>query len=153
MKESIIKYGSYSLITGLVIFTLHLVIGIDSFNYSTNEILGYISILITLSFIYFGIKHYRDKVNKGALSFGRAISIGVLISFLAGIGIAFADFIYTKYINPSFFTDFEQRLIDSGKEDQIIEMTSTTAALFMFVLVLLIGFIISLISGIVLRKN
>jgi preprotein translocase subunit Sss1 len=45
-------------------------------------------------------------------------------------------------------------LIDQGREDEIFEMTSATAALFMFILVTVIGFIISLISGLILqRKN
>jgi hypothetical protein len=116
--------------------------------------LGYVSIFLSLSFVFFGIKHYRDQVNNGKVSLGKAIAIGVLISILVGLGIALADFIYTKFIDPSFFSNYEKMLIEQGKEDEIIEMTSATAALFMLVLVTIIGFIISLISGLILqRKN
>ena len=154
MKNTVIKYGLYGLLAGLIIFTLHLVLGINNLDYSTNEILGYVSIFLSLSFVFFGIKHYRDKVNNGAITLGKAISIGILISFLVALGIALADFIYTKFIDPSFFSSYEQMLIEQGKEDEIIEMTSATAALFMLVLVTIIGFIISLISGLILqRKN
>jgi hypothetical protein len=154
MKNTVIKYGLYGLLAGLIIFTLHLVLGINNLDYSTNEILGYVSIFLSLSFVFFGIKHYRDKVNNGAITLGKAISIGILISFLVALGIALADFIYTKFIDPSFFSNYEQMLIEQGKEDEIIEMTSATAALFMLILVTIIGFIISLISGLILqRKN
>ncbi len=153
MKNTVLKYGSYGLITGLVVFTLHLVLGIDNLDYSTNEILGYLSILISLSFIFFGLKHYRDHVNNGVLTLGKAITIGVLISLLVALGIAIADFIYTKFIDPSFFSNYEQMLKEQGREDEIIEMTSTTAALFMLVLVTVIGFIISLISGLILQRK
>ena len=154
MKSTVLKFGLYELIAGFIIFTLHLTLGINNLDYSTNEILGYISIFLSLSFIFFGIKHYRDRVNDGFITFGKAIVIGLLISILVGLGIAIADFIYTKFIDPSFFTSYEQDLIDQGKEDEIIKMTSTTAALFMLVLVTVIGFIISLISGLILqRKN
>lgn len=116
--------------------------------------MGYISIFLSLSFIYFGIKYFRDQENDGLISLGKAIQIGVLISVLVGLGIAVADFVYTKFIDPSFFANYEQKLIEQGKENEIIKMTSTTAALFMLVLVTIIGFIISLISGIILqRKN
>ena len=81
MKSTVIKYGLYGLITGLIIFTLHLVLGINNLDYSTNEILGYISIFLSLSFVFFGIKHYRDKVNNGIITLGKAIAIGILISF------------------------------------------------------------------------
>lgn len=153
MKQTVLKYGLYGLITGFIIFTIHLVIGIDNFDYSTNEILGYVSIFLSLSFIYFGIKHYRDHINNGLITLGKAILIGVLISILVGIGIAIADFIYTTFINPSFFSDYEKALIEQGKANEIIEMTSTTAALFMLTLVTIIGFIISLISALILQRK
>jgi len=153
MKSTVIKYGLYGLLTGLIIFTLHLVLGINNLDYSTNEILGYVSIFLSLSFVFFGIKHYRDKVNNCMITLGKAIAIGILISILVGVGIAIADFIYTKFIDPSFFSNYEQILIEQGREDEIFEMTSTTAAIFMFVLVTIIGFIISLISGLILQRK
>jgi len=153
MKQTVLKYGLYGLLTGFLIFTIHLVVGINNFDSSTNEILGYVSIFLSLSFIFFGIKHYRDHINKGLISLGKAILIGVVISLLVGLGIAIADFIYTKFINPSFFSDYEQALIDQGKADEIFKMTSTTAALFMLTLVTIIGFIISLISALILQRK
>lgn len=153
MKNTIIKYGLYGLVTGFAVFTLHLIFGIKNLDSSINEILGYVSIFLSLSFIYFGIKHYRDHVNNGSISLGKAILIGILISLLVGLGIAIADFIYTKFIDPTFFSKYEQQLIDQGKTDEIVELTSTTAALFMLVLVTIIGFIISLISGLILQRK
>ena len=153
MKSTVLKYGSYGLIVGFIIFILHLSLGIDNLDYSTNEILGYVSIFLSLSFIFFGLKHYRDKVNNGVLSLGKAITIGILISLLVGLGIAIADFVYTKFIDPEFFNRYTELMIEQGKADQVIEMTSTTAALFMLVLVTVIGFIISLISGLILQRK
>lgn len=153
MKTTVLKFGSYGLLAGFIIFFIHLFFGIDNLDNSTNEILGYLSIFLSLSFIYFGIKHYRDSENDGLISLGKAIQIGVLIALLVGLGIAIADFIYTKFIDPSFFINYEQQLIDQGKEDEIVKMTSTTAALFMLGLVTIIGFIISLISGIILQRK
>ena len=153
MQSTVIKYGFYGLLAGFIIFLLHLTLG-TSLSYSTNQILGFISIFIALSFVYFGIKHFRDNINKGGVSLGKAILIGVLISLLVGIGIGIADFIYTKFIDPDFFNNYEQMLIDKGREDEIIEMTSASAGLFMVGLVTVIGFIISLISGLILQcKN
>ncbi|WP_411766367.1 DUF4199 domain-containing protein [Winogradskyella sp. A3E31] len=153
MKSTVLKYGLFGLLTGFVVFTLHLVIGIKNLDYSTNEILGYVSIFLSLSFIFFGIKHYRDNINNGVISLGKAVVIGILISILVSLGIAMADFIYTQFIDPSFFNNYEQQLIEQGKADEIIKLTSTTAALFMFILVIIIGFIISLISGIILQRK
>lgn len=153
MKSTVLKFGSYGLLVGFLIFFIHLFFGIDNLDNSTNEVLGYVSIFLSLSFIYFGIKHFRDHINNGIITLGKAIQIGVIIAILVGLGIAIADFIYTKFIDPSFFLKYEQQLIEQGKEDEIVKMTSTTAALFMLVLVTIIGFIISLISGIILQRK
>ena len=153
MKNTVLKYGGYGLVVGFVIFTLHLTLGIKNLDYTTNEVLGYISIFLSLSFIYFGIKHFRDKVNNGVITLGKAIAIGLLISVLVGLGIAIADFVYTKFLDPSFFNNYEQMLIDQGRENEIIKMTSLTAAAFMLALVVVIGFIISLISAMILQRK
>lgn len=153
MNKTVLKYGGYGLSTGFIIFTLHLIVGIDNLDYKTNEILGYLSIFLSLSFIYFAIKHYRDTINNGMVSFWRAVAIGVLISLFVAVGIGIADFIYTKFINPDFFSNYEQKLIDEGRENEIIKMTSSMAALFMIVLVTIIGFIISLLSALFLQRK
>ena len=153
MKSTVLKYGSYGLIVGFIIFMLHLTLGIENLDYGTNEILGYVSIFLSLSFVFFGIKHYRDKVNNGSISLGKAISIGVLISILVGIGIAIADFVYTKFIDPDFFSRYSEMMIEQGNADQVMEMTSTTAAIFMLILVIIIGLIISIISGLILQRK
>ncbi|MBL4643673.1 MAG: DUF4199 family protein, partial [Flavobacteriaceae bacterium] len=82
MKSTITKYGVYGFLTGLVIFSFHLLFGLKHLSSSTNEILGYLSIFISLSFIFFGIKHYRDNVNSGVISIIKAILIGLLISLI-----------------------------------------------------------------------
>lgn len=152
MKNTVLKYGVFSGLTGFTIFISHLVFA-DYFSYSTLEVLGYISIFLSLSFIYFGIKHYRDHINNGLISLGRAVIIGLLISTLAGIGMSIADYIYTKFLNPNFFDDYNQMLIDEGRSDEVFEMTSIMGALFMFAIVMVIGFMISLLSGFILKRK
>ncbi|WP_203256210.1 DUF4199 domain-containing protein [Hyunsoonleella ulvae] len=152
MKATVLKYGLLGCITGFLIFIVHLAFS-KNIDFGILEILGYISIFISLSFIYFGIKHYRDKVNDGKISLGKAIVIGLLISVLVGIGIGIADYIYTKIINPNFFDEYAKMLIAQGREDELMEMTSFIAALFMVALVTTIGFIISLISGLILQRK
>lgn len=153
MKSTVLKYGIRGLVIGIVIFGLHLSL-LNSFDYGTNEILGHISILLSLSVIYFGLKHYRDQVNDGELSLVKAIIIGVLISMLVGIGVGIVDFIYTKYINPEFFDDYAQMLRDQGREDEVMEMSSGIMAAFMWAIVTVYGIIVSIVSGLILqRKN
>ena len=152
MKRTITKYGVFGCLTGFVIFLSHLSFA-KNLSYDILELFGYISIFLSLSFIYFGIKHYRDSLNQGVISFGKALLIGILISICVGIGIGMADFIYTEFLNPNFYTEYAEKLSAEGKADEVIEMTSTLGALFMLVLVVVIGFMISLISALVLQRK
>lgn len=172
MKNTIIKYGIYAFITASVLFLAGFLIGkqID-LDFNTMAVFGYASMVLSLLFVFFGIKHFRDHVNDGKVSLGKAIVIGLLISLFAAIGFGIVDYIYTTSINPDFAVQYKEYTINQLQEanlsaeelkaqtDQLeasMEMMSspTIMAFIMFVTVLIIGFIISLISALILqRKN
>ena len=168
IKQTVYKYGGFGLITAIALFLLALTFGSDM-SYTAQEVLGYLTILVSLSFIYFGVKHYRDKVNHGVLSLPRALAIGMLIALLVGIGIGFADYIYTKFINPEFMTDYlnytlktmennlspeEFAVKKTEVETQMQSMGNSLALAFiMFATVVVIGFLVSLLSGLVLQRK
>ena len=168
MKSTIIKYGMFGLLTGILIFLAAILLG-KGLSYSTQEVLGYVSMVACLSFVFFGIKHYRDQVNNGFISFGKALIIGVLISVLVGIGVGIADYIYTTAINPNFASEYLETSLKTmestltpedfkvKKEELTQQMTnyggSGFMAFLMFFTVVLIGFVISLISGLILQRK
>ena len=167
MKKTVIKFGLYGFLTAAILFLLALVLG-GKLSYGTQEIIGYSSIVVSLVFVFFGIKNYRDKENHGSISFGKALGIGMLITLFAALGFAIIDFIYTAYINPDFLNQFVNHSIEnlektySGAElatktaelkNSMEGMTSSILALIMFATVLLIGFVVSLISSFILNKK
>lgn len=149
MQNTIKKFGTYSGLIGAVLFfcALYFLQGLSD---SIQVTAGYATIVTALLFIFFGIKHYRDKENGGIVSFGKALLIGILISLFTAIAFALVDYIYSTSINPKIVTDY----IENTKSDQTPAAMSVIFALFMFAIVLVIGFIISLISALILqRKN
>jgi putative flippase GtrA len=166
MNKTVIKFGLYGFITAAILFLLALVLG-DGLSFATQEVIGYSSMVVSLVFVYFGIKNYRDYENNGHIRFGKALGIGMLITLFAALGFAIIDFIYTSYINPEFVDQFISYQLEvaekslSGEEliakkteiESYKDMSSTAMALLMFVTVILIGFIISLISSFVLNKK
>ena len=168
MKATLLKYGPAAFISMLVLFALGLIVG-QNLDYSTQEIVGYLTMILSLSLVYFAIRHYRDRENDGQLTFGRGMAIGMIISACAGVGIAIADAFHTTVINPNFITEFIDRELANLKANlpadeydaaaaelmsQIDMMGSPFAlAVLMFVTVLLIGVMVSLISSLVLRKS
>ncbi|WP_298550234.1 DUF4199 domain-containing protein [uncultured Algibacter sp.] len=168
MKNTVIKFGLYALISGFVLFGLPFLLGMGvDFDY--GELIGYTSMILSLLFVYFGIKHYRDKVNNGKVSLGKAIGIGMLIALFSALGVAVFDYIYTSYINPEFANEYLEYSIKKMGEtlsaDEVkvkaAELTKqmkdygspSFMAFMMFASVMILGFIISLISGLILQRK
>ncbi len=168
MKKIVVRFGLQSFLFAAVLFLIMLLVGKDM-SFKVQEVLGYLSIVASLSFVFFGIKHYRDKENSGLISFGKALGLGMLITVFVALGFAVIDFIYTAYINPDFLqqytdysiTELEKTLfgeeLATAKQKLISDMESMGSPSFMaammFVTVVLVGFIISLLSSLILQKK
>ncbi|WP_339635071.1 DUF4199 family protein, partial [Bizionia echini] len=79
MKSTVKKFGIYSSTLLIILFSFSFFIE-DYMNYTISEVFGYVSIILALSVIYFGIKSYRDTINNGIISFSKALTLGLLIS-------------------------------------------------------------------------
>ncbi len=168
MKNTVLRYGIWS---ALSIFGLFLISGLalKNLDFSTQEIYGYVSIIISLSFVFFGIKHFRDRENNGLISFGKGLAIGLLISLFASVTFGLYNVIYVEYIDPEFMTKYYDYSVEqvsktlSGDELQAkLKKMEEEKDLFaqpfmnfslMFLTVFMIGLIISLISSLVLSKK
>jgi hypothetical protein len=101
MRRIVLKYG------GLGGLELMATSGIDcalsgTQNYAQREIIGYATIFLSMLFVYFGMKQYRDKVNGGTMSFLQGLKLGVLISLLPSVAFGIFNAIYVKYLDPGF---------------------------------------------------
>lgn len=168
MKKTIIRYGLFSAIT-MLILALTAFLLVSRLAYSIQEVFGYLSIVLATSFVYFGIRHYRDYENNGEITFGRGLLIGVLITLFAALAFGVIDYIYTAYMNPDFAQNYLAKSLQElettlPKEEFEVEKaalikqyelygTSFFMALLMFVTVMLIGFVLSLISALILQKK
>ncbi|WP_350292535.1 DUF4199 domain-containing protein [uncultured Croceitalea sp.] len=148
MKTSVVKFSTYGILVGFTAFFAGLY-----FDITTNEIFGYATIIASLVFVYFGIRHFRDTQNNGKLSFKKGMVIGLLISLFTAIGIAIADYMYTAVINPDFFDEYAEMMKAKDPTVEIMEFTSVQAALFMLAIVFVIGLIITLISSLLLQRK
>ena len=106
MKNTVLKYGIYSAIAITALFLIGWFIGeVFDLGYSSQEVVGYASILVSLSFVFFGVKHFRAPAHHGTVSFGTALLIGLSISLFASIAFGIVDIAY-RYINPNFITEY-----------------------------------------------
>lgn len=168
MKNTILRYGAYGGITIILLFFLALFVG-QYLDYGAREVIGYATMIISLSFIFFGIKHYRDNENQGVVTFAKALTIGVLISLIVALAFGVIDVIYIEYINPDFvveyYADSVERLRNSLPAAEFQEKLKELEAqkelfssslmnfLLMSITVFILGFIISLLSSLFLQRK
>ncbi|MFY0602407.1 MAG: DUF4199 domain-containing protein [Flavobacteriaceae bacterium] len=168
MKKTISRYGVYGAITIAVLFSLGLYIG-QFLDYSTREIIGYATMILSLSFIFFGIKHFRDQENNGVVSFKKSLIIGVLISLIVSITFGIIDVVYIEFVNPDFAAEYYAHAVEQLKintpaaelQEKIKELeaqkelfsSTFVSFLLMSMTVFVLGFIISLISALFLQRK
>lgn len=164
MKKVIYKYVLYGLLSGMIGFGASLFLG-------QSEILGYTVIFVALSFVFFGIKHFRDTENAGVIHFKKAFLLGILIALFTALGIAIVDGLYVTVIDPDFYQNYGEKMLVAAKEsgdadaiaaaqtqkEEFNAMSTTQLGLFsggfMFALVSVIGLIVTIISSLILQKK
>ena len=168
MKKTIIRYGIYA---GIILCALSLIswFALSDLDFGLQEVLGYVSMVLALLFVYFGIRHYRERENNGVLSLSDGLRIGLGISLIAAICFGLLDLVYVKWMNPEFMDQYYESVLDQMEtslpaeefEEKRLEMESQKALfsnpwisfLVMSITVFLIGIIISLLSALLLRRK
>src|SRR5687768_10880023 len=51
-----------------------------------GAVIGYATMLVALTGVFLGVKHYRDKVRGGVIKFLPALGVGLAISAVASLG-------------------------------------------------------------------
>ena len=173
MKRQSIKYG---LISGGVMVIL-ILIPFFIFRsmelktvFKASEIIGYSVMILSLLFIFFGIRSYRDNELGGAISFGRAFMTGLFITFIASLIFAIFNVILYKYIAPNLINEMidfhKQTLMESPMpkaemDARLAEFDANRAfynnvylqGFIMFSTVFFMGAVITLISSLILKRK
>ena len=171
MRKIVLLYGSISGVLMIVNFLVTMTM--MHYGMNNTELVGYASMIVVLSVIFFGIKSFRDKNNNGLISFGKGFQVGLLITSIASIFYATG---WEAYYNgvPGVKETFMDKYIDSrinkmkqeGKSQEMIDATKkemnnmkemytnpfirygmTLAEIFP------VGVVIALISAGILRKK
>lgn len=171
MKKIVIRYGLASGAILAVLTGVSLVLsrrGTLGFDHSL--ILGYSVMVLSFLLVFFGIRSYRETVAGGAIGFGKAFQVGILISlitcaiYVIGWEIAYFNFF------PDFLDHYNAHVIakmrSSGASEAAIREATTKMAemakryqnpLFnsaiTFMEVFPVALIMTLISAAILRRK
>jgi hypothetical protein len=169
MKPAIFRYGIYATLAIVVLSAVHLFLIMPYVNWNMAEVAGYLTMLLSMIFVFTGIKYYRDHINNGSLSFGQGLKIGALIVLIPAVAFGLFDVLYTEVLNPEWKTEYYNDMAGQIKKTTAPEKLDAALKklesgkemfsnpVFQFVLmagtVFVIGFIVTIISSLTLRRT
>ncbi|MCA4894641.1 MAG: DUF4199 domain-containing protein [Cytophagales bacterium] len=163
MKRIILVYG---LIAGTIVGSMFFITmplyekGILTME--NGELVGYSTMIVALSLIFFGIKSYRDNHLEGSITFGKALKVGLLITLIASLIYAITwEIIYntmTDFVTQMGDKYFEKLRAEGTTQAEIDEYKAIYENPFIrFAMTLMeiapVGILISLLSAGLLRMR
>lgn len=170
MKKVILVHG---VIAGLIVSLL--MVFSTMYYKSTGEfengmVFGYASMIIAFSFIFVGVKSFRDRYNEGVISFGKAFKIGLFITLIGSTFYVATWLVEFFYFFPDFLEKYNASALEKAKAGgaSAAELAKQSAemnkfgemyknpvinALFTYTEILPIGLIVSLISALFLKRT
>jgi hypothetical protein len=118
MRKIILTYG---LIAGLICVAMFCItIPLQENGTMAVEngmFIGYASMVIAFSMIFFGIKNYRDNHQQGIITFGGAFKVGILIALVASLVYAIGWEAYYAFRGDEFNEFWTACQIDALKKE------------------------------------
>jgi hypothetical protein len=169
MKKTIVVFG---LISGAIssVLMIGTMLFADKIGFDRGYLLGYTTIVLSFLLVYFGIRSYRDEVNSGAITFGKAFAVGISITLISCLFyVAAWEVLYFKFM-PDFMDKYGAHMVEklraSGASDAAVlakaeqmkkykEMYDNPLinAAMTFIEPFPVGLLITLISAAVLRRK
>ncbi|GAB3714518.1 DUF4199 domain-containing protein [Spirosoma flavus] len=122
MKKLVLIYG---LIAGTIVgsmFGLTMPLLRNGTLTSDNSMwVGYTTMVIALSLIFFGIKSYRDNHLGGAITFGSAFKVGIFITLIASVVYCLSWEICYNTVFPDFMDWYAQHAEADMRKDGTAE--------------------------------
>jgi hypothetical protein len=170
MRKIVLRYGlaSGAILMILSAVMLPLCMGVIDFDH--NEVLGYSAMVLSFLLVFFGVRSYRETVGGGAIGFGKAFQVGLLISLITcAMYVVAWEIAYFNFF-PHFLDQYSAHVLAKmhsagASEATIREKTAEMAELakhygnplfnsaITFMEVFPVGLIMTLVSAAILRRK
>jgi hypothetical protein len=169
MKKTILTFGLISgAISSLVMVAI--VPFKDRIGFERGPVIGYTSIVLSFLLVFFGIRSYRDNIRNGHITFLKAFTVGISITLISCICYVVTwEIIYYNFL-PDFWDKYGAHLVEklrasgaspAAVQAKLEEMTRYKElyknpllnAVLTFIEPFPIGFVITLISALALKRK
>jgi len=158
---------TYGLILGGVSIIFNLMLFFLDMHTQQSPAVGIVSVVIMIGVLMFAFIQFK-KANEGFLSLGEALKLGLGISLVAAILGIIYSFVLTEVMDPGMMQkvlDMQMETIRANNPEMSQEAMDATRSMsekfstplirsaIQLIIALFIGFIISLIGGLILKKS
>lgn len=171
MKKIVLRFGlaSGAILVAMASVMMPLCMN-GTLDLDHSEVLGYSSMVLSFLLVFFGVRSYRDNVAGGAIGFGKAFQVGILITLITCAMYVIAwEIAYFNFF-PDFLDQYSAHVLakmrsTGASEAEIRETTTQMATLakhygnplfnsaITFMEVFPVGLIMTLLSAGVLRRK
>jgi hypothetical protein len=171
MKNTVTRFGLFSGAILAVLGGIQIVLyKNDTLNFGNGHFAGFASMFLAFLMVFFGIRAYREKDGGGAISFGRAFKVGILITLITcTIYVIAWEIIYYGFM-PDFMDNYSKYTLDkmraAGESAATITTKQAEMARFAemyknplvnipltFLEIFPVGLIVTLVSAAILRRK
>lgn len=171
MKKIILVYGLIAgAIMGAMFFATTPFWRNGMINFDNGMVVGYTTMVIALSLVFFGVKSYRDQHLQGTITFGKAFQVGILITLVASVIYCLSWELCSQTVFTDFSARWQNHEMESLKARGASQAEITEAAdgfrewekwynnpLLRFAMTMMevfpVGLVITLLSAALLRKK
>jgi Protein of unknown function (DUF4199) len=165
MKRNVLIYG---FVIGIIL-CIHMVLLVNIIynnpNVKANDIVGYASMVVMFSLIFFGVRNHRNRQLDGIITFGKAFKTGALIALVGSTIYVIVWLFYYYLFVPDFIEVYTNRVLNTCSiadlESKTKEMASFKEMYKNPIFVILItysevfpiGLVVALVSALILKKK
>jgi hypothetical protein len=171
MRKIVLRFGLASgcILVAMASIMMPLCLN-GTIDFDHSEILGYSSMVLSFLLVFFGVRSYRDTVAGGAIGFGKAFQVGILITLITCAMYVLAwEIAYFNFF-PDFLDQYSAHVLakmrSTGASEAAIRETTTKMAelakhysnpvfnsAITFMEVFPVGLIMTLLSAAILRRK
>lgn len=117
MKTIVMKFGLISgAILAALIASMVPATASGKMDFDYGELVGYAGMVLAFLAVFFGIRTYRERVAGGAISFGRAFRVGILITLIScAMYVVSWEIVYFNFI-PDFADKYAAHQIETMRK-------------------------------------
>lgn len=123
MKKIILTYGLISgAIAAVLMLGMALYMDNDPERFGGGEIVGYAGIILSMVFVFLGVRAYRDQLAGGRLSFGKGFQVGILITLISCVCYVIAWHVISSTMMTDFMEKYVQYTLEQMKKEGATEI-------------------------------